>query len=90
MSEKVIPKQNPDFVMAEYEEDVLLYNIVKEEYLTVSATAILIWQLCDGIRSQDEIVELLKDSYPDAGEAIESDVQEFMDYVSENGGITFS
>ena len=84
-----VPEQNTDFVMAEYEDELLLYNIIKEEYLTVSTTAILIWQLCDGIRSQQEIVEMLKESYPDAGDAIEGDVQEFLDFVSENGAVTF-
>lgn len=89
MSNNRIPEQNTDFVVAEYEGELLLYNIIKEEYLTVSTTAILIWQLCDGIRTEQEIVEMLKESYPDAGTAIEGDVQEFLDFVSENGAITF-
>jgi hypothetical protein len=89
MSTKRIPKQNPDFVMAEYEDELLLYNIVKEEYLTVSESAIIIWQLCDGERTQEEIVNMLKDSYPDYANEIEADVQDFLDYVSESGAITY-
>lgn len=89
MTNERIPEQNTDFVMAEYEDELLLYNIIKEEYLTVSTTAILIWQLCDGIRTQQEIVDMLKESYPDASDAIEGDVQEFLDFVGENGAVTF-
>jgi hypothetical protein len=89
VSNQRIPKQNPDFVMAEYEGDLLLYNIVKEEYLTVSETAMIIWQLCDGERTQNEIVGLLVESYPDNADSIESDVQEFLDYVHENGAVIY-
>jgi hypothetical protein len=45
----------------------------------------LIWSLCTGEFSVKEIIELLEESYPEAGDVIRKDVYRVLDeFISEN------
>jgi coenzyme PQQ biosynthesis protein PqqD len=60
-------------------------GIKKMIYLNESAT--VIFQLCDGQRSIREIIELLKDAYPDASASMMDDVLGVVDYLVQEGAL---
>jgi hypothetical protein len=59
-------------------EEVMLYNSENTCAVYLNETAALIWGLCDGKRSVGEIIRLIGESYPDAGDP----TQEVMAVIS--------
>lgn len=55
-------------------DEVVVYNPASDHVHYLSDTAAVIWQLCDGTRTVDEIVELLRGAYPDSIDEISQDV----------------
>jgi hypothetical protein len=54
----------------------------------MNETASIIWRLCDGKRSIVEITELIKDSYPEAGDRTREDVEATLQIFNDHGAIT--
>ncbi len=90
MSEARIPKRDPDYRLEELDGELLLYHPAKTETLYLNETAAIIWQLCDGSRSDHEIVEMLKESFPEASDSIEGDVKAALGEIEAMGGITYA
>lgn len=84
-----VPVKLPAFALTEFEGDLLLHSPSKEDVMVISESGAIIWQLCDGNRTQPQIVQLLKDSYPEIGDAIASDVDDFINEINEWGGLSF-
>ncbi len=66
MSPTVIPKQAFGFYIEELDGENLLYRLGVHKAIHLNETATLIWKLCDGSRTMQEIMDLLKGEYPDA------------------------
>lgn len=56
-------------------DEVVVYDPASDHVHYLSDTAAVIWQLCDGRRTVDEIVELLREAYPDSSDKIPQDVK---------------
>ena len=82
-----VPTPKPDYRLEELDGELLLYHPADTKTIYLNATASLIWNLCDGERSIDEIVELLVESFPEAGDSIENEVQETLDQFANHGAI---
>jgi hypothetical protein len=63
-----VPASARDVEMEIVEGEVLLYDPQYTCAVYLNATAALIWGLCDGKRSIAEIIRLIGESYPDAGD----------------------
>ena len=50
-------------------------------------TAALIWQLCDGVRSVEAIIDLLCEAYPESQDDIRRDVPEVVQILVEHGAL---
>ena len=79
------PRQQLDFRLErKFDTEVLLYHPAKTQALYLNATAALIWELCNGQRTDREIAELLRGAFPDAAETIDAEVastlREFVEY----------
>jgi hypothetical protein len=55
--------------------------------LYCNPTASLIWQLCDGQHTTQEIVALLSAAYPEASQAIPTDVESVLQQLQQAGAI---
>lgn len=68
------PTRQPDFRLEEMGGELLLFHPARGRVLYCNQPAALIWRLCDGERTVSEIVELLAEAYPEAGDQVAEDV----------------
>lgn len=83
------PRRVPGFEIAEREAmsgELVLFHPGTQVILYSNRTGTLIWGLCDGERTVAEIIQLLKEAYPDAAE-IEADIRETLATFSQHNAI---
>jgi len=68
-------RRREDWSVESFEDGFVLYDPSAERVIEFNATAALIWQLCDGTRSMDEIKKVLVDAYPESAKDVERDVE---------------
>lgn len=83
------PKRELDYQLEKIDNELLLYHPGKTQIMYCNETASLIWQLCDGQRSVDEIIALLAEAFPEAIDVIAGDVQATLQQFAEHGAITY-
>ncbi|GJL81599.1 MAG: hypothetical protein DHS20C01_12330 [marine bacterium B5-7] len=84
-----IPLRDDAYQVNEMDGELLLYHAGKTETLYLNESAAMVWYLCDGERSEKDIVELLSESYPEAAESMSDEVREAIEVFVEFGGIEF-
>ena len=89
MLEKV-PTAKSSFELEEIDGELLLYSPESTRSIYMNSTASIIWRLCDGKLTVGEIVELLKEAFPDAVDSIEQDVVGSIELFISNNAIEFS
>jgi len=81
------PRQQQGFRLEALDAELLLYDPEQTKTIYLNPTASLIWQMCDGTHTVDEIVGLLQESYPDAADGIAQDVDAALLQFVEHGAI---
>jgi len=81
------PCQKPDYRLALIDGELLLYHPGETKMLYCNQTASLVWELCDGQRSVEEIVGLLSEAFPDAVDTIPADVKATLEQLRQHGAI---
>ena len=74
MNENEIYRQNDDCLLEDMDGELLLYNPSSAVTLHLNGPSAIVWQLCDGHRTASEIIELVKEAYPNQDEQIAEDV----------------
>jgi len=57
------PRPQPDYRLEKLDDELLLYHPSRTTIMYCNAAASLIWQLCDGQRTGQEIADLLSAAY---------------------------
>ncbi len=57
------PRARPDYRLEKLDDELLLYHPSRTTIMYCNVTASLIWQLCDGQRTGQEIADLLSMAY---------------------------
>ena len=83
------PHRNPDYRLEAIDGELLLFHPEKAKIMYCNETASLIWQLCDGERTTQEIIGLLADTFPGAAAAIPDDVESTLKEFHQHGAIEF-
>lgn len=83
-----IPHRDDEYFLEEIDGEMLLYHAAKSETLYLNESAAIVWYLCDGERSEQDIVDLLAQSYPEDSENIPNQVKESLQSFIEFGGVT--
>jgi len=83
------PQRQVDFRLEQIDDELLLYHPGQTTILYCNSSASLIWQLCDGQRTVEEITVLLSESYPESAEAITADVETTLHRFAAHGAIEF-
>lgn len=71
-----ISQQRQDFHMEILDGEAFLYHLSNTRILYCNKTAVLVWQLCNGMRSGKEIIAILQDIFPEASDRVKVDVEE--------------
>jgi hypothetical protein len=69
------------------DDELIIFHPAGMKVLHSNQSGTLIWQLCDGQRTVDDIVALLRAAYPEADAEIETSVQETLQIFAEHGAI---
>lgn len=72
------PKRKPDYYLEEIDNDFILYHFQKTQTVYLNQTASILWGLCDGRRTVDEILALFQDAFPQDNIDIHSDIKEIL------------
>ncbi len=89
MPESTKPRRKPDYRLEVIDNELLLFHPAETKILYCNESASLIWQLCDGQRTPQEITALLAAAFPEETEAIVDDVQSTLRQFSQHGAIEF-
>lgn len=79
--------RSDEYQIDEIDGETLLYHAGKSETLFLNETAAMVWYLCDGSRSEKDVVDLLSESYPGSEASIAEDVKEAIHGFVEFGGL---
>ena len=80
-----IRKALGQFVETDIDDEVIIMRRDNGKLLTLPGTAAAIWRLIDGKRDRNALVRALADAFATEGDAIESDVDEFLLQLRETG-----
>jgi hypothetical protein len=73
----------PGYLLERIADEVVVYHPTRTTSLYLNETAAVIWELCDGSRSTNDIIALLQDLYPDSGEGIAGQVEDMIRRLAE-------
>jgi hypothetical protein len=88
MSKK--PRRQPDYRLEMIDNELLLFHPAQAKMLYCNETASMIWQLCDGQRTPQEITALLATAFPEAADRIADDVAATLQQFLQQGAIEFA
>ena len=83
------PRRMPDYRLEKMDDELLLFHPAQTKILYCNDTASLIWQLCDGARTAQEIVTILSEAYTDAADVIARDVDATLKQFLDHGAIEY-
>lgn len=85
-----IPSRVEHFSLERLDNEILLYHPGLTKAIHLNETAALVWELCDGLRSVEEIGTLLADAFPDQTDQVQSDVAAVVARLSTEGALQLS
>ena len=74
-----------DVAMEVIDGEVLLYHPQNPSAVYLNPTAAVVWGLCDGNRSIRAIIDVIRESYPDASESLPEEVLATLEQLQESG-----
>jgi hypothetical protein len=83
------PQRRTGFLTQRLDDEVILYDPEQSRALCLNSTASIIWGLCDGAATVADMIELLRQAFPDADD-IDRDVNEALELLSRHAAITKS
>ncbi len=87
MIDSEIPKTNSEFKVEKFDNEILLYSPADTRAVYLNETAYLIWQICGDNRTIGNIIQLLKEEYPDQKDSIRGDVITAIEMLVESGAM---
>ncbi|MEM7346610.1 MAG: PqqD family protein [Chloroflexota bacterium] len=84
-----IPHQKPDYRLEQLDDELLLYHPTRTSIMYCNETASIIWHLCDGQRTTEEIVSLLSAAYEQPPETVLADVDAVLCQFYEHQAIEY-
>ena len=84
------PIRNESCHMEELDDEVLLYNPTNNKTLYINKSASVIWQLCNGDQTVDEIINMIQDAYPSDDEGLRQDILDTLNSLADNDAVTIA
>jgi coenzyme PQQ biosynthesis protein PqqD len=73
------PRRKDEVIFQKASNDFLLFNMDDGNYYSLNEVGSRIWELCDGTRSVEQIIDTLAQEYDAAKELLAQDVVEFLE-----------
>ncbi len=83
-----VPKPVEGFHVEALDGETVLLHPTRNIIIYSNQTGTLIWQLCDGQRTVDDIVEILSAAYPESKDEIVADVSQTIQMLISRGALT--
>jgi len=68
-------------------EEVVIFHPARSRVLRTNGSGALVFRLCNGELTTEQIVGLLRDAYPDSRGEIETDVAEVLEQLTTYGAV---
>ncbi len=82
------PKAKEEYRLEEIDGELLLYSPASTRSIYLNTSASVIWQLCSGEHSVEQIITLIQESYPEARDSVATDVLKTIDEFVESDAIS--
>lgn len=76
-------QHNEDCLLEDMDGEMLLYHPATAMTLHLNGPSAIVWQLCDGQRNAQQIIELVQEAFPEQAEQILADVTGVIDDLLE-------
>jgi len=87
MTTQTVAKQAFGFFVEEMEGENLLYRLGGHKAIHLNDTATVIWKLCDGSRTVEDIIRILAKEYPGSETTVAADVREAVELLISEGAL---
>lgn len=74
MQKSLVPTPVDGYQIETLDGEIVLFHPTRNIIIHGNRTSAIIWHLCDGARTVDEIVEILSAAYPEARQEVQMDV----------------
>ncbi len=81
------PKKCAGFLAEQMDGEIVLLHPARNIIIHANETAALVWQMCDGINTMEQIIEILSSAYPDARTQIAKDVADIIQKLQAQGAL---
>jgi hypothetical protein len=82
-----VPRQLPDCHTEDFHGETLLYWPSLEKMIYLNEIAAVIWNMCDGHRTVQQIVDVLAGAYPEASTLVKTDVEQAIETLIREGAV---
>ena len=83
------PRRKPGYHLEMMDGELLMFSPGEAQILYCNQTASLIWQLCDGERTVQEIVEMLAAAFPEAEQRIRAEAPATLEKFRQHSVVEF-
>jgi hypothetical protein len=80
--------QSSDFYVEEMEEEILLYKAGSHKAIYLNESAALVWKLCDGTKTAQDIFDILSENFPDAGGGLAHEIEQAVEMLLTEGALS--
>ena len=84
-TDDTVPEQTEGYELQKTACCYFLREPVSQNLVKLNDSSALIWQVCTGEWTVGEIIDVLKESYPDAADAMDNDVMQALDMLYGEG-----
>jgi len=84
MNTELVYKHVEDCLLENMEGEILLYKPSNSTTLHLNEPSVIVWELCDGKRSVQEIIGTVLEAYPEQAEQIPADIVGVIDDLVAN------
>jgi hypothetical protein len=87
---ETVPKQRPGYIVEKIPCCYLLKHEENDTVVKLNATGMMIWQTCTGEWTVGDIIDALREAYPDGAVSMDKDVFRALDNLQDEGVISLS
>ena len=85
-----IPSASKAYKIITVENETMLYSEFSEQAMLLNETSRIIWQLCDGVSTVGDIINMLIKAFPESDKEIQTSVLTTIETMLANSVITIN